>query len=55
MRLESILVRQQMIEGAIEPVLVDLLFAKLDEVAQRRAPIPVLGNVQLARRLAQVQ
>ena len=42
-----------MIEPAIEPILVDLLIAKLQQIAKRRAAIPVLGNVQLARRLAE--
>ena len=53
MRFEGALVREQAIERAIEPILVDLLFAKLQQIAKRRAAIPVLGNVQLARRLAQ--
>src|SRR6516225_1530697 len=53
MGFESLLVRQHTIEAAIQPILVDLLFAKLKQIAQRRAPIPVLGNVQLARRLAE--
>ena len=53
MRLQRSLVREQAIERAIEPILVDLLFAKLQQIAKRRAAIPVLGNVQLARRLAQ--
>ena len=47
------LVREQAIERAIEPVLVDLLITKLQQVAKRRATIPVLGNMQFARRLAQ--
>ena len=47
------LVREQVIERAIEPILVDLLFAELQQIAKRRPAIPVLGNVQLARRLAQ--
>ncbi len=53
MRFERGLVREQMIEPAIEPILVDLLIAKLQQIAKRRAAIPVLGNVQLARRLAE--
>jgi len=53
MRFEGRLVREQAIERAIEPVLVDLLVAELQQVAKRRAATPVLGNVQLARRLAQ--
>ncbi len=50
MRLERRLVREQMIERAIKSILVDLLIAKLQQIAQRRATIPILGNVQLARR-----
>ena len=42
-----------MIEPAIEPILVDLLIAELEQIAKRRAAIPILGNVQLARRLAE--
>ena len=53
MRFQSRLVRQQMFEAAIEPVLVDLLVTELQQVAKCRAAIPVLGNVQLARRLAE--
>ena len=53
MRFQSSLVRQQVIKAAIEPVLVDLLVAKLQKIAERRPAIPVLGNVQLARRLAE--
>ena len=45
--------REQMIEAAIEAILVDLLIAKLQQIAERRAAVPVLGNVQLARRLAE--
>ena len=52
MRFQGRLVREQAIERAIEPVLVDLLVAELQQVAKRRAAIPVLGDVQLARRLA---
>jgi len=48
MRLELALVCQQMIEAAIKPILVDLLIAQLQQIAQRRAAIPVLGDVQLA-------
>ena len=52
MRFEGVLVLKQAIKPAIEPILVDLLFAKLQQIAKRRAAIPILGNVQLARRLA---
>ena len=52
-RLQGRLVREQAIERTIEPILVDLLIAELQQIAKRRAAIPVLGNVQLARRLAE--
>lgn len=42
-----------MIEAAIETILADFLVAELQQIAQRRAAVPILGNVQLARRLAQ--
>ena len=45
--------RSNMIERAVEPILVDLLVPELQQIAKRRAPVPVLGDVQLARRLAQ--
>ena len=53
MRLQRRLVREQAIERPIKAILVDLLVAELQQIAERRAAIPVLGNVQLARRLAQ--
>ena len=53
MRFERPLVDKQAIEAAIEPILVDLLVAELKQIAQRRATVPILGNVQLARRLAE--
>jgi hypothetical protein len=53
MRLQRRLVREQAIERAIEPILVDLLIAQLQQIAKRRAAIPILGNMQLARRLAE--
>ena len=52
MRFQRRLVREQMIEAAIEAILVDRLVAQLKQIAQRRAAVPILGNVQLARRLA---
>src|SRR6201995_2116215 len=52
MRFEGGLVSEQMIEGAVETILVDLLIAELQQIAQRCATVPVLGNVQLARRPA---
>ena len=53
MRFERRLVHEQMIEAAIKAILVDLLIAELQQIAERRAPVPILGNVQLARRLAE--
>ena len=44
---------EQVIKPAIKAILVDLLIAKLKQIAQRGAAIPVLGNVQLARWLAE--
>ncbi len=55
MRFEGSLVREQMIEPAVEPILVDLLIAELEQIAKRGAAIPVPGNVQFARRLAASQ
>jgi len=53
MRLERGLVLKQMIEAAVEAILVDLFIAQLQQIAKCGAPVPVLGNVQLARRLAE--
>ena len=36
------------IECAIEPVFVDLLIAKLQQIAERRSPIPIFGDVEFA-------
>ena len=52
-RLERRLVHKQVIEAAIEAILGDLLLAKLQQIAERRAAVPVLSNVQLAGRLAE--
>ena len=46
---------KQVIEAAIQPILVDLLIAELKQIAKRRAAIPIFGNVQLARRLAEAR
>ncbi len=54
-RFERRFVRQQLVERAIQPVLVHQRLVQLQQIAQRRAPIPVLGNVQFARRLAQAR
>src|SRR5713101_6571934 len=53
MRFKGRLVHEQMIEAAIKAILVDLLIAELQQIAERRASVPILGNVQLARRLAE--
>ena len=42
-----------MIKGAVKAVLADLLVAELQQIAERRPTIPIFGNVQLARRLAE--
>ncbi len=47
------LMGQEVIETTVEPVLVDRLFAQLQQITQRRAAIPVLGNVQFTGRLAE--
>ena len=52
MCLKGRLVREQAIKPTIEPILVDLLIAELQQVAKRRAAIPILGDALLARRLA---
>lgn len=38
-----------MIEAAIKAILVDILIAKLKQIGKRRAPVPILGNMQFAR------
>ena len=53
MRFQRGLVFKQTVEAAIEPVLAHLLVGKLQEIAQRRAPVPVFRNMQLARRFAE--
>jgi hypothetical protein len=55
MRLQRLFVREQAIEPAIQPILVDLRIAELQQVAKRGAAIPVLGDVKLARGLAQTR
>ena len=55
MRFERRLVDQQVVETAIKAILVDLLVAELKQIAQRRTAVPVLGNVQFARRLAKAR
>ena len=53
MRFECGLVYEEMVEAAVEAILVDLFIPKLQQIGKRRAPIPILGNVQFARRLAE--
>ena len=53
--LQGLLVRQQTVERAVQPVIVDALGRHAQKIVQRRAAIPILGNVQLARRLAQAR
>jgi len=53
MRFELRLVCEQMIEATIKPILVDLLVSELQQIGKCRAPIPILGNVQLAGWLAE--
>lgn len=53
MRLERGLVPQQVVERAVQPVLVDLGGVELHQVGQRRAAVPILADVQFARWLAQ--
>ena len=53
MLLQTPLVRQQPVERPVQTVVVDPLHRHPREIRQRRPPVPILGNVQLARRLAQ--
>ncbi len=50
---EHFVAKWKAVEPAVEPVLVDGFVAKPQQIAQRRAAIPVLGDVQLARQLAE--
>jgi hypothetical protein len=52
MRFELALVGEQMVEPAIEPILVHLLVTELQQIRERRAAVPILRNVQLAGWLA---
>jgi len=52
MRLNGRPMREQRIERAIEAILVDVRLVELQQIGERRAALPILGNVQLARRLA---
>ena len=48
MRFEFRFAFQDQIECAIEPVFVDLLIGKLQEIAERRSPIPIFRDVEFA-------
>jgi hypothetical protein len=47
-RLKRRFMRQQLVERAIQPILVHQRLVQLQQITERRASIPVLGNVQLA-------
>src|SRR5262245_7243807 len=53
MRFYGRLVLKQMIKSTVETVLVDLLITHLQQITERRAPIPVLRDVQFASGFAQ--
>src|SRR5580700_10110948 len=53
MRLNGRLVFEQMIESAIEAIFVDLLITELQQIAEGRTPVPVLGKMQFACGFAQ--
>ena len=53
MSLERRLVREKVIEATIKAIFVDLLILELKQIGERRTAIPILGNVQLGRRLAE--
>src|SRR3974377_1234279 len=53
MRLKGSFVRKQMIQASIEAVFIDRFLAKLQQIDKRCAAVPVLGDVQLARWLAE--
>src|SRR5512144_2761030 len=53
MRFEGSLVRKEVIEAAVKAIFVDLFIPKLQQIGKRRAPVPILGNMQLARWLAE--
>ena len=45
--------RKEVIEAAVKAIFVDLFIPKLQQIGKRRAPLPILGNMQLARWLAE--
>jgi len=51
--LDRCLVRQESIQRAVEPMVIDPLGRDPQQVLERGRPIPVLGDVQLARGLTQ--
>jgi hypothetical protein len=53
MRFERRFMFEQLIEPAIQSVFVDLQLIQLQQIGERRAPVPVLRNVQLAGGFAQ--
>jgi hypothetical protein len=48
-------VRQQLIECAVKPVVVDGVDRNAEQIIQSGSPVPILGNLQLTRRLAQTR
>ena len=53
MRFQRTFVLEQVVERTIQALLGDLCFAELQQIGKCRAAVPILGNVQLARWLAQ--
>ena len=53
MRFEGSLVRKEAIEAAVKTIFVDLFTPELQQIGKRRASVPILRNVQLARWLAE--
>ena len=52
-RFQRYLVHHELVESAIKTILVDLVISELQQIGKRRAPEPILGNVQFARWLTQ--
>jgi len=53
MLLDRLFVRQEPIQRAVEPIVVDPLGGQPEQILERGLAIPVLGDVQLARRFTQ--
>ena len=51
--LEGGLVGEELVQGAVEPVVIDARRGQRQQILEGGAPIPVLGDMQLARGLAQ--